>query len=195
MADPKGLPYGRPPTQAPINQFVDERRRSVTEDAFGWVSPGHIYGIDTTVAPSDGALHVNPIGPLVRNTLVNRCRIRVSTFAATTITYTMIYVRDLVRKTLTLVPGTKFGHDATSNAVKTGSFTTTIKLLAGGDYWLGLVSIGGAPTVAGFGSTSNFMDRHVISGQTSVPTTINYADLTVAQGVIPGVVYYHSNVI
>lgn len=196
MADPKGLPFGRPPTQVPTQQFVDERRRSVTPDIQGWVSIGNIYAFDQTATPSDGALHINPIGPITSNILVDRCRIRVTTLALATTVYTGVYVRDFKRKTLTLVSGTKQAYDATSTGVKTGSLKTTIKLLAGGDYWLGLLPVGGAPVVSAIGSsTVAIMDRHIASGHAALPTSVNYADLARTQSLVPGVVYYHSNVI
>ena len=194
MAEARGLPFGRPPTQLPKNQFVDERRRSLVPEIFGWVSTAPIYAFDQTITPSNGTLHLNPIGPLVTNVIVDRCRINVTTLAATTVAYTAVYLRDKDRKTLTLVPGTSAGHDATGTGVKTGNLNAPVKLLAGTDYWLAYVAVGGAPVIVGSGGTNCIMDRHAISGSfTSLPTTVLYENLARSQGVIPGVVYYHSN--
>lgn len=196
MPDSRGLPFGRPTNQAPKNQFVDERRRSLPRSD-GWLVSTLSGEVFTEV--SDGSLTANTLvlnrlNRLASDYLLTQASVAVTGGSAATYAYSGLYVLDLENrnKTLRLIPGTKVTFDAGSTARVDVTLPLPVKLYEGSTIFMGTLVSSVVPTFAIVqGHTTNVEKVRTFS-TTSIPGEVminsTTASTTTASSLL--VVYY-----
>ena len=196
MAETRGLPFGRPPQQAPKNSWVDERRRSLPATN-GWLLStlsGEVFAETSDGSLTADLLVLNRLAILDADYLLTQSAIAVTLGSAATTAYSGLYLlvrdgRDLVFK---LVPGTK----ATYSAVTTGRvevvFKEPVQLRAGTQLFMGTLVSSALPTFAlAQGTTTNVEKVRTLSVTTlpgSVGVSATTASTTTASTLL--VTYY-----
>ena len=196
MAETRGLPFGRPPQQAPKNSWVDERRRSLPA-ANGWLLSTLSGEVFTEV--SDGGLTadllvLNRLAILDADYLLTQSAIGVTGGSAATTAYSGLYLlvrdgRDLVFK---LISGTKATYSAATPGRVEAIFKEPVQLRAGMQLFTGAIVSSVVPTfVIAQGHTTHVEKVRTLSVTTlpgSVGVSATTASTTTASTLL--VTYY-----
>lgn len=191
-----GLPFGRPPTQPPQTQFIDERRRSLPRQIEGWVSIGSPYSfVDAGTVTAD-RLIIQILDYLPNAVTVDTARIVVTTNAASSTARAGIYVRDgLVEPSMHLVPGTSVIFDTSTTGTKDVTLTRAVTLNTEARYYMAYVVTSGTVAIASISNTTGAFGRRFKNSVTSLPESLDFTSTGQGTGTVPGVVYYHSNLL
>ena len=178
-----GLPFGRPASQPPKPQFIDERRRSIPR-VDGWVLSTLSGEAFTELA--DGAvatanlLVLSRLDRLTVDYTLTKASIAVSAGSAGTFAYSGLYILDSAQPTrlFKLVPGTKVTFDAGSTARVDVTLPLPVKLYEGSQLFLGSLVSSVVPTFTLAQANTTNVEKVRTFSATSLPGEVMLSSTT-----------------
>ena len=191
MAEVRGLPFGRPPTQQARAGFLEERRRSVDDTRPGWICVGGSpYAfVDSSAVGVINTLHLQQIGDLTRDISIDQAVLRVTGASAGAHARSGVYIYDISTREFRLIPRTETSFDLTSATILELNLKEATTLLAKGYYFIGFSADSVVPTFSASAGTGSFAHYEISHASGALPSSVRKLHTTRAYSPRFGVVY------